>query len=109
VPTVVRPIATPTASRPTGIGINSSPAAVSWGSNRIDFFVRGADNAYYHGFWDGGGWHTWEKLGGAFLTAPAAASWAPGRLDVFGIGTDHALWHNWFDGSRWRGWERVAA
>ena len=29
----------------------SSPAAVSWGPNRIDVFARGTDNALWHKFW----------------------------------------------------------
>jgi hypothetical protein len=97
----------PPARGPTTIGITSSPAAVSWGGNRVDFFERGADNAYYHGYWDGARWQVWEKLGGAFLTAPAVSSWAPGRLDVFGVGTDHAMWHGYWDGSAWQPWRRL--
>lgn len=85
--------------------LTSDPAAVSWGSNRLDIFVRGGDNALYHKWWNGA-WHGWESLGGVLTSAPAAASWASGRLDVFARGQDNALWHKWFDGS-WHDWESL--
>src|SRR5262249_47495824 len=31
--------------------LTSAPAAVSWGPNRIDCFVRGTDNAMWHKWW----------------------------------------------------------
>jgi hypothetical protein len=31
--------------------LTSDPAAVSWGPNRIDCFVRGTDNAMWHKWW----------------------------------------------------------
>lgn len=34
----------------------SSPAAVSWGPNRLDLFVRGSDNTLRQRWWDGK-WH----------------------------------------------------
>jgi hypothetical protein len=47
------------------------PAAVSWGSNRLDIFGLGTDGAMYHKAWDGSRWHPstldWERLGGVFL------------------------------------------
>ena len=34
----------------------TSPAAVSWGPNRLDIFVVGTDKALYHKAWDGSSW-----------------------------------------------------
>jgi hypothetical protein len=49
---------------------NSPPAAVSWGSNRLDIFGLGTDNSMYHKYWDGSNWGPskidWEGLGGVF-------------------------------------------
>ncbi len=87
---------------PPGITFTQSPAAVSWGPDRIDLFGRSVDGAIYHNYWDGS-WHSFESLGGNFIYGPAVSSWAPGRLDVFAIGNDGALYHNYWDGS-WHGW-----
>lgn len=79
------------------------PAAVSWGPNRIDLFIHGADgDSLAHKVYDGH-WHSWEDLGGTMLYSPAVASWAPGRLDVFVIGTDYQLWTKVFDNGQWSG------
>src|SRR5207245_2400307 len=43
--------------------LQGDPAAVSWGANRIDIFVRGTDNALWHKWWDNY-WSSWENLGG---------------------------------------------
>jgi hypothetical protein len=88
--------------------VTGDPAAVSWGPNRIDLFVRGTDNVLWHNWYDGS-WGIppaarWEPLGGVLYSSPAACSWGPGRLDVFVRGTDNALWHKWFQNG-WSGWE----
>jgi hypothetical protein len=96
----------------TLVPATASPAAVSWGPNRIDVVARGADNAFYHRAWDDTRWQGWERLGGAFLYAPAISSSHTGQLDVFGVGTDHALWHGYCvdgtcTGGSWHLWERL--
>jgi RHS repeat-associated protein len=85
--------------------VASDPAAVSWGTNRVDTFIRGSDGALWHRWWDSVNWSAWESLGGTILGTPAAVSWGPNRLDVFAQGTDNALWHDWYDGS-WH-WESL--
>ncbi len=87
--------------------LTSAPAAVSWGPNRIDVFVRGTDNALWHIWWDGNRWSSWESLGGMLTSSPGVSSWQPNRLDVFVRGTDNALWHIWWDGNRWSSWESL--
>ncbi len=96
------PLSASTPKPPPGITFTLSPAAVSWGPDRIDLFGRGVDGAIYHNYWDGS-WHTFESLGGNFIYGPAVSSWGAGRLDVFAIGADGALYHNYWDGS-WHGW-----
>jgi spore germination protein YaaH len=84
----------------------SSPAAASWGRNRLDVFGRGTDNVLYHAWGNGFAWSGWESLGGTLTEAPAVVSWGPGRLDVFVRGTDNGLWHRWYAGG-WSGWESL--
>ena len=78
---------------------------VAWGSNRLDLFVRGTDNAIYHKWWDGAQWGPsttgYEYMGGVCASPPTAVAWGENRLDLFVIGTDHALYHKWWDGSQW--------
>jgi hypothetical protein len=86
----------------TGL-MHGSPAAVSWGSSRIDVFVGGGGSGLAHKSYNGR-WSGWEDLGGVLTSSPAVTSWGSGRLDVFGRGTDAQLWHIWFDGG-WSSWE----
>jgi len=88
-------------------GATSDPAAVSWGSGRIDLFVRGADNAVWHKYFANSQWSAWASLGGSLASGPAVSSWGAGRLDVFARGSDNTLQHTWFD-QAWAGrWESL--
>lgn len=89
-----------------GGGAVSDPAAVSWGSNRIDFFVRGADNAIWHDWWNNG-WGNWESLGGYLLSNPGVASWGPNRLDVFAVGNDKQVYLRTWTGTTWAAWYSI--
>ena len=90
-------------------------SAVSWGTNRLDIFGLGQDNAMYHKAWDGNSWlpseNDWERLGGVFTSPPAVASWGTNRLDIFGLGQDNAMYHKAWDGNSWlpseNDWERL--
>lgn len=84
-----------------GGNLASPPAAVSWGTNRIDVFAVFNDGSLNHIWWDGQIWNEWENLGGNYMGEPAAVSWGVGRLDVFVTGTDHQLHHHWFDNNTW--------
>jgi Zn-dependent metalloprotease len=83
----------------------SAPAAVSWGSNRLDVFAQGADGACWHRAWDGSAWTPWESLGGiTIIGAPAVSSRGYNTLDVFVRGTNNLLYQKVWDGSNWSGW-----
>ncbi len=45
---------------------SATPAASSWGADRLDVFARGADGRAWHRWWDGTRWVPWEHdaLGG---------------------------------------------
>ncbi|MDQ6632404.1 MAG: N-acetylmuramoyl-L-alanine amidase [Verrucomicrobiota bacterium] len=97
-----------------GGSLNSSPAAVSWGSGRIDVVARGGNNNIYHKYYiSGSGWLPngyWENLGGTAVGAPAICSWGSGRLDVFVRGTDNGLYHNYYSSGAWQrnsNWENL--
>jgi hypothetical protein len=87
--------------------LNSDPAAVSWGSDRIDVFARGTDNALIHIWWNGATWSEWENLGGTLTTGPGVASVGNGRLDVFAGGPGGALWHKKCSNGTWSAWENL--
>jgi hypothetical protein len=87
-----------------GARASSSPGA-SWGANRLDVFVLGADRALYHKWWNGSAWGPsltgYEAMGGICTSVPQAVAWGANRLDVFVTGTDSALYHKWWNGSAW--------
>lgn len=94
-------LAAPIVGDPTaGAGV------ASWGSGRLDVFIRGTDSALWHRFYDAGTWSAWESLGGILSADPAAVSWSNGRLDVFVRGGDAALWHRAYTGA-WGAWESL--
>ena len=95
--------------QPLGGSLASSPAATSWGPNRLDVFAKGQDGALYHMWSDGATWHYWERLGGSLTSDPAAVSWGPNRLDIFATGRDKAVYHMWTTdgGANWQPWERL--
>lgn len=85
--------------------LGAAPAAVSWGSGRLDVIVRGGGDAIYHKYYvSGTGWLPngptggFERLGGVAEYGPGLASWAPNRLDAFCIATDDSLQHKYYDG-----------
>ena len=39
-----------------------TPAAISWGSDRLDVFATGVDGHAWHRCWDGTRWVEWARL-----------------------------------------------
>jgi len=72
--------------------LTSGPAVASWGSGRLDVFVRGTDNAVWHKWFSGGRWSGWQSLGGRIIGEPAAASTGAGKLDLFARATNNVLY-----------------
>jgi hypothetical protein len=83
------------------IAFGSDPAAVSWGTDRIDLFWAGSDNHLRHRPHDSNGWQAVEDVGGNVWSTPASASWGSGRLDVFWRGADNHLEHKWSNDGVW--------
>ena len=76
-----------------GAPVAGAPAACAQGSNSLDLFVRGTDNALWWERWNGATWSNWavprrgpDLVTRRDLTGPAVA------IDVFVRGTDNALW-----------------
>jgi hypothetical protein len=85
---------------------NGTPAAVSWGPDRLDIFAVGPDGGMHHKAW-ADGWvppySGWEALGAAPCaggfeseSAPAAATWGADRVDVFAKGADGQMYHKYW-------------
>ncbi|MGZ4905037.1 MAG: hypothetical protein ACXV5F_08430 [Halobacteriota archaeon] len=89
--------------------VDSNPAAVTSGWQRIDVFVKGSDGQVWQKSY-GGRWDSWRPVGapaGGILacTSPAVSSWAKG-LDVFVTGADHQLWQRSYTGT-WQAWKAL--
>jgi hypothetical protein len=90
------------------VRIVGDPAAVSWGGDRIDLFVRGGDNRLWQDWTDCGGcrWSGWFKpLGnsGTLASSPTATSWGVGRIDVFVRGTNGLVYQVYWATAAWNG------
>jgi hypothetical protein len=90
--------------------LTGTPAACSWGPDRIDVFARGLSGEVLHKAWDGRNWTPFVSLGMpvtadagreplASTGAITACTWGPNRLDVFTRAVDGNLYHAWWDGS----------
>lgn len=80
---------------------------VSWGPNRIDLLLCGADSGLYHKFWDGKTWSPghlgYDKIGTeAWAEAPVAVSRQEKSIDVFTVGTDGKLYRIALEGGSWK-------
>jgi len=92
-------------------------ATVSWGTNRVDAFIRGTDGNVYRKYTSDD--TTWSpaapnydplgSAGGGFAGQAGVASWGSNRLDLFGVGYDGNLYHKWYDsGPNWSSWENLS-
>ncbi|GAB2723532.1 hypothetical protein GCM10010442_50930 [Kitasatospora kifunensis] len=92
------------ATPPPGLASGATPTVTSWGTGRLDLFVRGKDNAIWHLDYSNG-WSTWESLGAKIISDPAATSPNNGRIDLVGLGTNNNIWHKyWTPGTGWTSW-----
>jgi hypothetical protein len=78
-------------------------SAISWGTNRYDFFYREPSSGrLYHKYQDAttGAWNPsgiGEPVGPVIVGAPSATSWDTNRLDVFARTADNKMSHVWWD------------
>ena len=97
-----------------GHTIEVSPAAVSWGPERIDLFAVW-DKQVHHRAYQSGTWNPWtEDLGGVTTEAPTAASWKKDRVDILVNTTDHFMSRRYWEsgkthenGAAWKNWENI--
>lgn len=94
-----------------------TPYAVSWGTNRIDVFVRGTDNNVHINSTDNAGanWTGWNVLGrgntNPLVTSVSAVAWGSNRLDLF-TSEGGTVYHKAWTGTSWwpsqtGGWEDI--
>ena len=75
-------------------GVASSPSITSWGTDRLDVFVRGGDDQLYVRSYTGTWTPSWSVIGpeGVFRGKPSAVSRGQGLIDIFvhGMGSTPA-------------------
>jgi hypothetical protein len=89
-----------------------SPAVASWGQQRLDLFVTGANGHLWHNWQDHSPWYYWEDWGAphaGIASSPTAVSWGPDRIDCFVLGHDGLLHHKWYENPHYSGWEPVGS
>jgi hypothetical protein len=91
--------------------IDSKPSCTTWGTNRLDCFVR-TRVGMRHVSWNGSSWGLWQDLGGPLAGGlirgdPSCVSRAVSRIDCFARGADNAIWRRQWNGARWVAWERL--
>jgi hypothetical protein len=95
------------------VALAAPPCVISWGGDRLDFFVAGADGSLWH-LWrdDNGTWGDWEFLSvpgkpphlTTIKSTPVAISTSPGVLNVFVLGADGHIWGITFADNSWTSW-----
>lgn len=84
--------------------LTSEPAAVSWGTNRLDVFwfvygLFGGAAEVHHALWNGSSWihETLPATQVEPVSAPAVASWGFGHIDLVYRDAAGDLWRREFD------------
>jgi hypothetical protein len=101
-----------------GTGFVGEPAAVSWGYNRLDVFVRSTNGEIHHAISDIGGgsvyWHSYGKPSGYnIISSPAAVSWRPFQVEVYVFAqasptSPAVLFHRDWDDGLDSGWAAIS-
>jgi hypothetical protein len=93
-----------------GKQMDTSPAAVSWGPNRIDLFAI-CGKQVHHRVFQNGSWVPWaENLQGFTNDAPAAASSKALRVDVLVHTSDNRMSRRYWEAGvpgGWQNWESI--
>jgi hypothetical protein len=78
----------------------TGPAAVSYGTGTLSYFVTGTNNALWR--WSGG---AWTSVGGKLTSSPAVTSPSDYAVVVFGRGGDGNIWWtSWSASTGWQAW-----
>lgn len=89
--------------KPSGVTLTGGVNAVSWGSSRIDIFVRDTSSNLRHAVTTNGSnqgyWDNWSKpTGVTFTTDPVVISMGNNDMQVFAVDTNshirHAAWNS---------------
>jgi HEAT repeat protein/regulation of enolase protein 1 (concanavalin A-like superfamily) len=71
----------------------------SWGSGRVDTFIKGNDNNLYWKFWNGSAWSQYSSLNTAAYAGIGTTNWGVNRMDIFYTGSNGSMRHKWYTGS----------
>jgi V8-like Glu-specific endopeptidase len=97
-----------------GGAANTQVTGASWGTGRLDYFMRGTDNAVWHKWQTTGGFAPaglgWEAQGGQIIGKVGAVSRGANLLDlvVRSYGNPAQICTRWFNGTAWgpsNGWQ----
>jgi Repeat of unknown function (DUF346) len=78
------------------------PAAVSWGTSRLDVTGEVASGSLSHRTWTTSGWGSWLSLPGTFNSGPSLVSWGASRIDLFVRGAlDPTAYHRSQTNNTW--------
>lgn len=80
---------------------------VSWGPDRIDLLLCGADSSLYHKFWDGKTWspgpRDFYKIGtDTWAEAPVTVCRQKNLIETFTVGTDGKLYRIVHENGAWQ-------
>jgi hypothetical protein len=91
------------------VAFTGRPAAVAWGRNRLNIFVRGQDGHIYERRWDGQTWQAWRDLGGGFVSDPAAAAYAGLIIGLAAVTDTGDIAYSYSVGDTWAAWQPMKA
>src|SRR5262245_57985366 len=85
--------------------ITAGPAAVAV-NGQVELFVRGYDDALWHGSFSGASW-AWDSLGGYLTSGPTAVVTGAAALTIFAQASDGAIYSRSRSGASWSEWAMV--
>ena len=86
----------------SSIKFASTPTTTLLGGN-MNIFVKGSDNALWHGY---GSPIKWESLGGILTSAPTAITRGD-FIDVFARGSPDGVYQKSWNGTAWSAWHEI--
>jgi hypothetical protein len=88
--------------------IAGDPAAVAEGVNRIDVFLRSAQNNQLYDVKFDGSWHTAQSLGGVLTASPAATALGSGNIRVIARNTNNTVSTLLMTNNTWGAWSNTS-
>jgi hypothetical protein len=87
----------------------NDPAAIAWGSGRIDVFTHNTNNHLQDKVFQNGHWSLWQDLGGILTSSPSVITTGPGTLTVFVRNTDSGISSRTLSNGSWGPWSTATS